>query len=148
MAKNSPLNNSSDFVLEVVSPEGILFEGPISQVVVPTENGEITILPHHVNLFARLGSGAVHVESARTEQSFAVMGGFVEVLGSTVRLISDFAIRADSISTAQAEEAKKRAERAKTDARENVDFVEIERDLQRSILQLHVADKVRRRSRT
>ena len=148
MAKNSStLHSDGALTAEVVSPEGIVFEGPVTQVVVPTENGEITVLPHHANLFARLGSGAVHVTSGGREQSYAVMGGFIEILDNTVRIISDFAVKAENFSVAQAEEAKKRAERAKQDSRENVDFIEIERDLQRSILQLNVAGKVRRRTR-
>ena len=143
MAKNSESKNLLN--VEIVSPEGIIFEGEASSVTLPTVQGEITVLPHHVNLFTKLGRGIAIVTSGSKEQTFAIMGGFLEITSGTLRIISDFAISAEDISSAQAEEAKKRAERAKREADANVDFVEIEKDLQRSILQLDVAGKMKRK---
>lgn len=103
------------------------------------------MLPHHTNLFTNLGRGVARVTTSRGESTYGILGGFLEILDGTLRIISDFAVDAASVSAAQAEEARKRAERAKREAEDNQDFVEIEKDLQRAILELEVAGKMKRR---
>lgn len=152
MAKNKTSKQSSQtsgtLTVEIVSPEGMIHSGECAQVTLPSTQGEVTILPEHTSLFTQLGIGEVVLQESSKTLSFAIMGGFLEVQNNLVRVISDFAIRAENISAAEAEEAKKRAERAVREKSENQDFVEIERDLQRSILQLDVAHRVRRRRRS
>ena len=57
--------------MEIVSPDGILFEGEAERVSFPGAAGSFDILPHHAPLIAALRQGK------RGEQ--AIKSGFVEV---------------------------------------------------------------------
>ena len=47
--------------INLVTPEGSLFEGEAGFVAVPGHDGEIGILPHHTALIARLGTGSLRI---------------------------------------------------------------------------------------
>ena len=48
--------------LEIVSPDGILFEGEAERVSFPGIVGSFDILPHHAPLIAALRQGAIQYE--------------------------------------------------------------------------------------
>jgi len=39
--------------LEIVTPEKVIYKGDVDEIIVNTADGEIAILPHHVNLFTK-----------------------------------------------------------------------------------------------
>jgi F-type H+-transporting ATPase subunit epsilon len=163
------------FSFRVLSPLGTAFEGMAKSATLPTPDGEITILAHHMPLVAVLSDGEIRVDTGKKVVSIAVAGGFLEtgkaaahVPGTTVAadtpaahagaapggptgaaweatVLSDFAAEADSIEVARAEAARARAEQLLSEKKERGDLILVERDLQRSILQLKVAEKIRRR---
>jgi len=135
----------AELYLEIVSPEGKLFSGNVDEVIVPGADGELAILPHHTSLFSKLTEGEVIIKKGPNSEYIAILGGFLEVGNNKITIIADFAVRSESVSQAKAEEAKKKAEKLLAEKASNVDFVEIEKDLQRSILELKIADKVRKR---
>jgi len=147
--QNDRLNNmKNDLTLEILSPLGSTYSGSIKQVSVPTPQGEITILPQHSYLYTKITPGEIKVlPQSGKEISIAANGGFLEVGKNLVKILSDYAVRADSINTAEAEKAKKEAERLLQEKKENVDFTLESKNLQRALLELDVADKLRRRHR-
>lgn len=134
------------FHLEIVSPDGIIYKDDIEEASLPTVNGEITILPHHIPLYAKLTEGEAVITKNGKRSVIAVLGGIVEVAKNTVSIITDYAIRAESIELARAEEAKNRAEEIMKGKEENVDYTMIDRDLKKSILELKVAQKYKKRT--
>ena len=48
--------------LEIVSPDGILFEGEAERVSFPGTAGSFDILPHHAPLIAALRQGTIQYE--------------------------------------------------------------------------------------
>ena len=60
-------------------------------------------------------------------------------------MLSDFAAESDSIEVARVEAARARAEQLLSEKKERGELLLVERDLQRSILQLKVAEKSRKR---
>jgi F-type H+-transporting ATPase subunit epsilon len=139
----------NDLTLEILSPLGTAYTGTIKQVSVPTPQGEITVLPNHSYLYTKMIPGEIKVIPASgKEVSIAANGGFLEVGDNLVKILSDYAVRADTINTAEAERAKKEAEKVLQEKRENVDFELEEKNLQRALLELDVADKLRRRHRS
>lgn len=103
---------------EIVTPERVLTKEKILQVTVPTIQGEITILPGHISLVSVLASGVL--ELAKPDKSrmvISVSGGFVKVSGDQVVILADTAEKAEEIDLARVEEAKKRAEKTKSDAK-------------------------------
>ncbi|MEM9714711.1 MAG: ATP synthase F1 subunit epsilon, partial [Actinomycetota bacterium] len=92
--------------VDLVSPEEILFSGECTQVLTRTSNGEIAFLNDHAPFIGVLEVGAVRLWQADgTQTAAAVQGGFVEVSGNTVTILSDIAVPADRIDAAEAQAA-------------------------------------------
>jgi len=133
--------------LDVVSPEGLVYQDTVDEVSLPTPNGEISILPHHVSLFTKMSDGIITVRKNAKESIIATVGGFVEIGDNTVVILTDHAIKAENIQIARSQEAIKRAEEVMKKKESDVDFIIAEKELQKSILELKVADKIKRKQR-
>ena len=98
------------FTLSLVTPERKLLEEAVAQVTLPTEAGEVTILPDHIPYIASLKPGEVRVETPQGgSKHFVVLGGFVEFHDNTLSLLADAAERADEIDLERARLAEERA---------------------------------------
>jgi len=121
---------------EIVTPERVVLKEEILQITVPTKAGEITVLPNHIPLVSSLAAGAIHIKKKDgTDEVISVSGGFLEVLKDKVVILADTAERAEEIDLARAEEAHKRAEELKRQARsgERVNFAEINASIEREL---------------
>ena len=70
------------FKLKILTPDEKLFEGEVSQVVLPTKAGEITVLANHIPLISLLSIGEIKIKSSdknAEEQKFLVQGGVIDV---------------------------------------------------------------------
>jgi F-type H+-transporting ATPase subunit epsilon len=98
--------------VEVVSPEKVLFSGEATQVITRTlGGGEIAFLPGHAPFLGALIENHTRVTLADgSTLDVAVHGGFVQVSGNKVSLLSDIAELSTDIDRARAMSAKERAE--------------------------------------
>lgn len=133
--------------LNVVSPEGTVYQDTVDEVSLPTPSGEITILPHHISLYSKMSDGVVTIKKGSKENIIATVGGFVEVDNGMVTILSDHMVKAENIQAAKAQEAKKRAEDAMKKRESEVDFIMAEKELQRAIMELQVADKIKKKQK-
>jgi F-type H+-transporting ATPase subunit epsilon len=124
--------------VELVSPERILYSGEAEMLVARTSEGDIAFLAGHAPFLGALGIGAVTINTVGggTEQA-AVHGGFVEVSGDRVTILSDVAELASDIDAARAQRAKEQAEAQLRHAHD----VEAEAALRRAHLRLEVAGR-------
>ncbi|HSX40322.1 MAG TPA: ATP synthase F1 subunit epsilon [Candidatus Saccharimonadales bacterium] len=134
------------FHLDIITPEKNVFSSEVEELTVPTVNGQISILPHHVALLTQVVSGEMIIKQKDKAEPFAITGGFLEVADNKVSVLADFAIHAEDISVAKAEEAKKRAEHLMSDKTSEQDLRMAQAELQKAILQLHIAHKHKRRT--
>lgn len=132
------------FTLDIITPDGIIYKDDVEEVMLPTPTGQITILPHHIPLFAKLTEGEVIIKKNGKERLIAVLGGVVEVGNNAVSILSDYAVSADTVVLAKAAAAKERAEQALKNKQGSQDYALLDRDLKRSILDLKVAQKVKK----
>src|SRR5659263_26839 len=92
--------------VEVVSPEGLIWEGEAINVVVRSTSGELGILYDHWPIMAPLVPGAVEIQTPDGEREvIAVEGGFISVFQNRVQVLSDSAMMASKISVEQARTA-------------------------------------------
>ena len=122
------------FHLQVVTPDGLAFEGEAEKLSVRTQDGIIGILPRHIDYVAPLGMGeAVITEAEGKVRRAACIGGMVAVHGGAVRLVATTFEWADQIDLdrAKAAEQKARAVMAKSGVSE--------RDLKLAEAKLHRA---------
>ena len=97
--------------VEVVSPEKVLFSGEAKQVITRTLDGEIAFLPGHAPFLGALTNCHTRVTLADdTVLDVAVHGGFVQVSGNTVSILSDVAELAEQIDRGRALRARETAE--------------------------------------
>lgn len=136
-----------NLVLEIITPEKIVFKDDVDEVIVPTTNGEIAILPNHINLLTTIAPGALIAKKGSDSYPIAITGGFIEVNNNKVSILADYAIRAQDIEVARAEEAKKRAEKVMQEKASEKDFKIAQGELLKSLLELQVAVKHKRKPR-
>jgi len=99
---------------EIVTPERIVLKEEVLQVTVPTQSGEITVLPDHIPLVSILRPGVLELKKANGESEIiSVSGGFVEVLKNKIVILADTAERAIELDEAKIEEARAKAEEMK-----------------------------------
>jgi len=98
--------------VELVSPEKVVFSGEATQVITRTlGGGEIAFLPGHAPFVGALTENHTRITLADGSQlDVAVHGGFVQVGGNKVSILSDIAELGDDIDRRRAEAAKERAE--------------------------------------
>jgi len=132
--------------LDIVTIERLIYSGEVDMVIVPGIEGELGILPHHAPLLTALKYGELRVRRGDDEDSYAIGGGFMEVLPLQVTVMADTAERAEEIDLERAEHARQRAqERLLDQAQEDVDFSSATSSLQRSLTRIKVARAGKRR---
>jgi len=129
--------------LEIVTPEAKVYSEDVDMVTLPGVEGEMGIFPMHVPLMTQLVSGEVSVRKGGQDFFLAVGDGFVEVTGERVSILTDMAIKAESIDEAKAEEARKRAEARLAEKIDEEDVATTKAALDHALAQL----KVKRRGR-
>lgn len=129
--------------LQILTPDRELLNEEVDEILVPTVNGELGILPNHASILTQIQPGELTVINGSKRSSYAITGGYLEVNDNKVNILGDFAIRSEDIELAKAEEAKKKAEALMKDKTSNVEFAEIEAQLRRSLLEIKIGQKRR-----
>lgn len=83
--------------LTVVTPETTLLSETALQVQFPLEDGQIGVLPNRAPLVGRMGTGELLVTTSAGKTSYFVDGGFAQVKGDTVTLLTNDALKLDNI---------------------------------------------------
>ena len=124
--------------LKVVTPEKMLVDEEVSQVNVSTEQGQIGILPHHINLMAKLIPGELVIKKGGKSDSIAIGDGFIQMVNNTLTGMTDLATYAVDIDEKAVEDAKKRAEQALEQTLSDEEYAETLANLEKSLAQLRV----------
>lgn len=131
--------------LEIVTPEKIVFQQDnVDEIITETLNGQIAILPNHVNLVTQVIPGEMIIKIKGKEEYLAVTGGFLEVFNNKATLLADHAVKAEHIVVEKALEAQKRAEETLKRKEEGIsekDLAMASAELRKSILELKVATR-------
>ena len=94
----------SELRCTVVTPEQTVRDGPAQFVALSLYDGEIGIAPGHTPLIGRLGCGEMRVTHNGGVDRYYVEGGFVEVLGDAVSVLTNRAISAVELNADVAQE--------------------------------------------
>ena len=131
--------------LDIVTPERLAYSDQVDAVVAPGSDGELGILPHHAPLLTTLGVGELRIRKGGTEESFAIVGGFLQVRPDRVVVMAETADMASEIDRQRAEEARREAERTlESGFVEPADLALARAALQRALLHIRVAERRRR----
>lgn len=136
--------------LKITTPERVLYNDQVDQVSLPTEQGEITVLPHHIPLVSNLKPGEILIKKNQQEFPFFCEGGFAQIKSNNQLIV--LADAGQSIEELDEEKIKQSQERAKKALEQKKDkseiaFVNAQSALERELARLRVARKWRSRAR-
>lgn len=97
--------------LVVVTPETTLLDETAEFVALPLFDGEIGIAPLHSPMIGRLGYGEMRVSAAGRTRRYYLDGGFVQVTGNVVSVLTNRALPAGELDPAVAREQLESARR-------------------------------------
>ena len=137
---------------QLVTLSGIKFDGDVYEVIVPTLDGEIGILPGHMPLVSVATDGVIYVRHKAADRDdmmefFAISGGVVKVEDEVLQILVDEADAADEISETEAKAAYDRAKKLKAEAKDQVSLDKAQSLIDRSATRLKVAEIKRRHHR-
>lgn len=129
-------------LLEIVTPERLAYSDTVDAVNLPGIEGELGVLPHHAPLVSMLGVGELRIRKGGTEESFAIVGGFLQVRPDRVVVMAETADMASEIDLEKAQEARREAERAlEGPATNEVNLAAARAALQHALLRIRVAER-------
>jgi len=131
--------------LNIVTPEGEVFEEAVDRVVFPGTEGEFGVLEGHERFLTPLGIGVVEILQGGRTRRAAIAGGFADVGAERVVAMVDTCELAEEIDVSRAEAARARA-RAELDKlspsqAEEHSYKMQEAALQRALVRLQAAGK-------
>lgn len=137
------------FKFKLVALSGNKFDGEVHEVILPTLDGQIGVLAHHMPLVSVVAPGVIYVrktpkDTDRDRDFYAVSGGVIDVSHNVLRVLVDEADHADTINQAEAEAAHERAQKMKAEAKDQVSLEHATSMVERTGARLQVANLKRR----
>jgi F-type H+-transporting ATPase subunit epsilon len=134
---------------QLVALSGTKYDDDVYEVILPTLDGEIGVLQDHMPLVSVATSGAIAVrrdskDSDASREYFAISGGVIEVSDNSLRVLVDEADHADDINEAEAEAAMERAQKLKSEAKDQVSLEHAQQLVDRHAVRLQVSGLKRR----
>lgn len=75
-------------IVEIISPDKVLYKGDLSAVQLPGIDGSFEILDHHAPLVSILKAGSIKlVDVKKKEKLIPINGGVIEVLENSVKIL-------------------------------------------------------------
>ena len=94
-------------MLKVLTPEGSILEGDVSEVTLPGSEGELGVLPAHAALLTKIIPGALAYRAPDGQGTIAVGRGVAEVRDDRVIVLVERAVPAEEIDAAALEAKRK-----------------------------------------
>lgn len=135
---------------ELVSLSGLKFSEDVYEILLPTMDGQIGVLPKHMPLVSVATAGVISIRRQASDRDdmlehFGISGGVIEVAGDTLRVLVDAADHADEVDEAEAQKAFELAQKLKSEAKDQVSLEHAQSLIDRSAVRLQVAGLKRRR---
>ncbi len=126
------------FLLKIITPDRIFYEGDASMVEFNTTEGEIGIYREHVPTTVIVAPGILTITEEGGEKDAALHAGFAEILQDKVTIMAEVIEWPAEIDLERAEEARRRAEERLASKTPETDVARAETALQRAIARISV----------
>ena len=126
--------------LQIVTPDRMVYDGEAEKIILRTVNGDVCILPHHIDYAVPLAIGEAKVTDGQGNTRLAACNnGMLSVHGNEVRVVTVTFEWADDIDLERARRAEESAkEMLDKLQREDVDFNVAEARLKRALTRIQV----------
>lgn len=137
----------SSFLLEIVTPEHVVFSKEVDSLTARGIEGEFGVLRGHIPFVTPLQVAPVVARNGKETTTIAVHGGFIEVQGDKVIVLAESAELPEEIDVERAIAARERAERrlAARSNQDRIDHRRAELALQRAVTRINVSSDNRNR---
>ncbi|MGD0623384.1 MAG: F0F1 ATP synthase subunit epsilon [Thermodesulfobacteriota bacterium] len=130
------------FILEIVTPYGLVVNSKVEEVYIPGSQGDFGVLPGHAPFLTSLRIGELHYRREKEVHFLAINRGFAEVTPAKTTILADTAEPAAEVDIERARAAKARAEdRLKTLSKEDPAYLQEIEALERAKVRIRVAEK-------
>jgi len=126
-------------LLEIVTPQGLVFSEEVDEVTASGSEGEFGVLPGHVPFVTTLKIGMLTCRNGSEAKFFFVNWGYAEAGYEKVLILADSAERSEDIDVERAKAAMKRAEE-RLKKTEEIDFARAESAVERAITRIQIAE--------
>jgi F-type H+-transporting ATPase subunit epsilon len=138
--------------LQLITLSGVKYDEEAYSVVLPTADGQITVLSDHEPMMSALRPGVISIRKNATAsddsiEHYATYGGVVEITHDGPRVLVDEADLGDDINQAEAQKAHEEAEKLLASAKSRVELEHAQAMVDRQAVRLQVADLRRRHGR-
>ena len=131
---------ADSFTLEIISPSGKVFSGPMKHVRAPGQAGSFGVLPSHTPFITPLQVGVIDGTTAEGKELIvATSGGMAEVHGDKVVVLAETAEEKSKIDAERAKESRERAEKRLESHEPDLDTERARAALARALNRLKVA---------
>jgi F-type H+-transporting ATPase subunit epsilon len=65
--------------LKIITMDGVFFSDSVSEIILPTDIGQIAVLPMHIPLISKIKEGEVVLRMGKDEKKVKVSSGILEV---------------------------------------------------------------------
>lgn len=131
----------STFSLQIVTPDGLFFDGQAEKLIVRTVAGDVCILARHCDYVTALGMGEAQVFLENGKRTAACIGGMLSVTDGHVRLVPTTFEWAEDIDTERAAQSAARAQEELAQKRSAQDVELAQARLKRALVRSSVAQR-------
>ena len=128
-----------EFHLQIVTPDGMVFDGMAESLLVRSETGDIEIMAGHADLFASLGVGRARIKTSERNLLGSSAGGFISVSRGEVKLVATTFEFKENINLNRAKTAKENAETKLRNAKSDKEILLAKAKLKRALNRIDVA---------
>lgn len=135
---------ADELLLEIVTPERLVFSDLVEQVTIPGGEGQFGVLKGHTPVLSFVDIGELNLVKDGKRSYYAINTGYAEVASNKVTLLVETAERADAIDKERARIAKERAQEKLSTMPPGTsdDYENSKAALMRAIARLNVAGKI------
>ena len=135
-------------LLEVVTPEKLLFSEYVDQVTAPGTEGDFGVLPGHSHFLTSLRIGELNYRIGEKIQYMSVLWGFAEVNPKKVTILAEIAEQAEDIDVERAQAAVANAEAHLERGGLPSEVEEAKISLEKARLRKKVAERIQKQGRS
>ncbi len=121
--------------LKIITPARVVENLPVTRVMAPSTEGDLTILPHHEHLFTLLAEGIISYQISEDEREYlAIGGGYLETDGSEVTILVSRAYGQNELDQKMIEQAEEQAKKVLSETKDSQERAQAIASLRRSTI--------------
>ena len=133
--------SSKKLRLQIITPQRPVLDKRVDFVALPAYNGEMGVLPGHIQYVAKLNYGVLRYKDGDGEGTFAVMGGVAEIEHDNVSVFAEDAALEDEIDIEEERQKLVKAKAALSAHESDIDMELAEMEIKKALLLLKVKSK-------